>query len=168
MTLYKLEEVMNLEDYYAYWLHRLSDAVLNKFERTLVQHDITHAQWYILVTVFQEHANTPLSVARHLEIDIGSVSRVIDRLVLKGFLVKSPSAEDRRSVVLTLSKLGVKVIGDLIPVANQQEEEWLSPLTVAERQSLAKIMRKLLIQQGLSPSGEIVGIPDKKHRGSKS
>ena len=144
-----------LQDYYAYWLHRLSGAVLQKFERALAQREVTHAQWYVLITVFRKDANTPQSIAKFLEIDIGSVSRVIDRLVSKGLLVKAPHEEDRRSVFLELTRDGEETISALASIADVQDSEWRACLTRDEVRSLTMILHKLLMAQGLTPMGRI-------------
>lgn len=144
-----------LHDYYAYWLHRLSGAVLQTFERELAKYDVTHAQWYVLITVYREDADTPQAIAKFIEIDIGSVSRVIDRLVVKGFLVKRPHEEDRRSVFLELTPEGEETISALAKVADVLEKEWRACLTEEETQALATVLHKLLVAQGLTPAGKI-------------
>lgn len=152
--------VSELHDYYAYWIHRLSGAILQKFERALAEKGVTHAQWYVLITVHAGHADTPRTIAKFIEIDTASVSRVIDRLVAKGLLTKRPRAEDRRSVHLNLNDEGKAIIASLASIADLQEGMWRSCLSDEETKVLASVLKKLLLAQGLSPSGSIWGLPD--------
>ncbi|RJG02617.1 MarR family winged helix-turn-helix transcriptional regulator [Noviherbaspirillum sedimenti] len=151
----KPEKITELHDYLAYWLHRQSDSVLKKFERTLAEYGVTHAQWYVLITIYHQDADTPQSIAKRIDIDIGSVSRVIDRLVAKGLLVKRPHAEDKRSVFLELTTDGEKVISTLAAIARQQEGEWRACLTETETKAFGAALYKLLEAQGIQPTGRL-------------
>jgi DNA-binding MarR family transcriptional regulator len=45
-------------------------------------------------------------LAKELKLDKSAVSRTVEELVQKGYVIRKPSQTDRRSVVLTLTEVG--------------------------------------------------------------
>lgn len=134
----------HLEDYVAFRVHRLSAQVLRRFEKSLLQHGVTHAQWLVLFVLHQKLANVPRAIAEEVGIDAGAISRVIDRLVLKRFVSKHPNLDDKRSITLKLTVAGEALMVKLVEIANQQEAAWLTPISQKERMQFEAALNKLL------------------------
>lgn len=137
-------EGSGLHDHLGYWLRRLSDQVHTSFERRLAAHDVTVAQWNVLVTIYHDEARTTSDVARYVSIDIAAVSRVVDRLVAKGLVVRVPDPMSRRRQVLVLTQRASTLVPILIAEADGNEEEFFGDLPATQRSSLSAQLAALM------------------------
>lgn len=140
-----------LLDHTAYWLHRLSSAVLKQFETSLAETGVTAAQWKVMLVLYRADATTTFSVANFIDVDPGSVTRVVERLVTKGLVARTPSADDRRSIALALTPKGHALLEEhLLPIADAQDDDWLASLSLAEVLVFKGLLAKLLAKQGIA------------------
>jgi DNA-binding MarR family transcriptional regulator len=75
----------------------------------------------------------------------GTVSVRLGRLESKGIVIKAPSNDDLRGVLVTLTEKGAQLFDRVAPVHLRNEDLLLSALTDAERDQLAGLLRKLLV-----------------------
>ena len=133
-----------LRDHVGYWLRRLSDEVHTSFERQLAAHDVTVAQWNVLVTVYRGDATTTGEAARFIGIDPGAVSRLVDRLAAKKLITRSADPQSRRSLRLELTPAGQALVPVLIGIADQNDTAYFGSLPPTEQTELVRLLRQLL------------------------
>lgn len=131
-----------LKDHVGYWLNRLRMEVHQTFEKRLEKHDISVAQWCILATLHSESADSVSTLARYIEVDIASISRVVERLVAKS-LVENQPGKNRRSGIIKLTKQGRDLVPKLFDEAKDNEEQFFGGLTTDEKKQLKKIFLKI-------------------------
>ncbi len=142
-----------VHDFLAFWLHRLSAAVLQQFERELAKAGLTTAQFNILHSVYSEVANTPRAISRFIGIDIGSVSRGLGRLETKGLVSRRASSDDGRSIAVEMTDTGQAKMQQLTNMAISQDKSWVDGLAPEERALLARMIQTLLKHQGIPADG---------------
>jgi DNA-binding MarR family transcriptional regulator len=76
----------------------------------------------------------------------GTVSVRLGRLEAKGVVTRKPSAADGRGVLVTLTSRGVDLFDQVAPRHLANEDVLLSTLTASERDQLAALLRKLLVE----------------------
>lgn len=111
--------------------------------RILAKEDITQQQYNILRIL--KGAEGPLSTLqiRSRMLDrMSDTSRIVDRLILKGFVEKSACAKDKRLVDITISKKG-RALLDALEVMNKEFDDLLSNVTEKEAQTLNAILDKI-------------------------
>ena len=123
-----------------YRLRRTVAATGALFEQSLVRHGVTRAQYTLLVVLHQRGRSAPLEIARLMEIDAGSMTRLADRLASKGLVVRQQNASDRRSVELELTPAGRKLVPALKREAKRCNDRYLRGLTSADRTRLFRIL----------------------------
>jgi DNA-binding MarR family transcriptional regulator len=133
-----------LRDHIGYWLRRLSDEVHTRFERQLLAHGVTVAQWNVLVALYHHEATTTTEVARFIDIDPGAVSRLVDRLVDKGLMTRSPDPTSRRQLHLSLTPSGQALVPVLSRLADENDATFFGELSSAERAGLMRLLQRLL------------------------
>jgi DNA-binding MarR family transcriptional regulator len=84
-------------------IHQMSAAAIDK---SLAEDGLTATQWMTLVSLFFDHADTCVGLARTLGHDKGAMTRMIDQMEANGWLVRHRDTEDRRIVRLTLTDAG--------------------------------------------------------------
>jgi MarR family multiple antibiotic resistance transcriptional regulator len=114
-------------------------------DQQLLPYGITSSQFKVLIIVAQFAADTPAELCRHLSLDSGSMTRMLDRLEQKQLIVRTRSATDRRQVQLALTAEG-KAITDRLPqIGADAMNTLLSVLDAEEVASLERILTKVLL-----------------------
>lgn len=133
----------HLKQHIGYWLNRLRTHVHQAFEQRLKSYDVTVAQWCVLVTLYDNKAESVKELSDYIEIDKASISRVIDRLVTKK-LVKHTRGKDRRSGHIELTKEAKQLVPQLIREAEENEHKFFRLLTDSEAKHFKNILKKIL------------------------
>lgn len=138
-----------LYDHTGYWLRRLSNLVHQTFEEVLADHNVTVAQWNVLVAIHHGDATTPFEIASFINIDTGAVTRLVDRLVEKGLLIRLPDPEDRRSIQLKLTDSGCELVPRLVQIADQNDQLFFGTLSTSDHRKLKELIDKVLAAHGI-------------------
>lgn len=134
----------DLRSHIGYRLRVVSNAVSHSFARKLAASEVTVAEWVILREMYSRDEETsPSHVAELTGLTRGAVSKLIDRLLAKGLIVRSESAEDRRYQQIKLTPSAVKLVPKLASIADENDERFFSALTDSERKNLMKTLIKL-------------------------
>jgi len=87
----------------------------------------------------------PLELARLSSVSPASTSAVLNTLERNGLVVRRKGvAEDGRVIVVELTPTGEEMLTALWERNHRREIEWASALTHRERQTMARLLRKLL------------------------
>ena len=70
------------------------------------QGSVTTSQCFLVVEIGRNPGICVKDLAKELKLDKSAVSRTVEELVQKGYVIREPSQTDRRSVVLTLTEVG--------------------------------------------------------------
>lgn len=120
-----------------------SKALVGVAARSLapVEHDVTLVQFRALLLVVEGRVAAPGDLAVMLDIHPSNATRLMDRLVSKGFVDRSTDPDDRRQTVLDATDDGRAVVTRVLDSRRRQIEQVLDAMgpdaaTVAE--SLAR------------------------------
>jgi DNA-binding MarR family transcriptional regulator len=92
-----------------------------------------------------------LSLAKRLGVLPSRMVILIDELVKKELVLRKRSQTDRRHSMLALTRKGSGVLNELSKLAAEHEADLCAALTTKERATLARLCRKIVAQQGLTP-----------------
>lgn len=133
-----------LRSHIGYRLRVVSNAVSQAFGRKLAASGVTVAEWVILREMYAGDEKTSPSVVAELTgLTRGAVSKLIDRLLSKGLVVRSESSEDRRYQEIKLTAKAINLVPKLAAIADENDESFFSVLTDSERKSLMSMVVKL-------------------------
>lgn len=74
-------------------VNQKKDRLLNDYLSPL---DITATQFKVLCSIRCEVCITPVELKKVLSVDLGALTRMLDRLVCKGWVERSPNPNDKR------------------------------------------------------------------------
>ncbi len=111
-------------------------------------HGITAAQFKVLIIMAQFGVDTPAELCRHLSLDSGSMTRMLDRLEQKDFLARKRCEADRRQVQLVLTVQGQALADRLPQIGAEAMNELAGALSSEELRSLEAILKKILVAAG--------------------
>ena len=96
-------------------LLRASRALVAISARSLasVSEEVTLPQFRTLVMLANRGPQTVSSIADGLDVHASTMTRMCNRLVNRGLVIRTPSATDRREVVVTLSTQGRQLVEDV-------------------------------------------------------
>ena len=109
---------------------------------------ITAAQFKVLIIMAQFEVDTPAELCRHLCIDSGSMTRMLDRLEQKELIVRNRCADDRRQVRLALTADGQRLADRLPEIGAAAMNELCGVLAPEELKTLEGLLAKVLLSAG--------------------
>lgn len=106
-------------------------------------HDVSVTQCYALEVLVERGALRSVALTEALKLDKSTTSRVVDALVRKGYVEKTPDADDARAVSLRVTPAGralyERINGELIA----QQAELIRGLDADVRAGATEIIRRL-------------------------
>ncbi len=118
-------------------------AVFQHFNRTLGTHDISPPQFGTLLLIEANPRVSQTSIAEALRFDRSTVVQIIDRLESRDLVRREPSAQDRRSNALVLTRAGARMLAELKALSDAHEATVARPLDEAERATLMALLERL-------------------------
>jgi DNA-binding MarR family transcriptional regulator len=141
--------VSDLKSHLGYWLRIVSNHVSGAFARKLEARDVLVAEWVMLRELYGDPSIGPSQFAEMLGMTRGGVSKLIDRLVEKGFLMRRVSDEDKRAQVLILTEAARALVPDLAALADANDAELFDHLDPEDRATLERILKGIVERRGL-------------------
>ncbi len=134
-----------LEEYLPYRLSLLSNTVSQGIaDRYQRDHDITVTEWRVIVILGRFPGLTASDVVEKTAIDKVSISRAVRNLVEKGYLQRRTDKNDRRRLLLYLTRgKGKKVLESIVPLAAAYETDLLNSLDAVDRERLENLLDQL-------------------------
>lgn len=132
------------EDSIGYLMRRILDTVADAVEDELEPEGLTNAQWMPLVKLLMGHASTVAELARQCRLDVGGMTRMLDRLETKGLVRRERSLEDRRVVNLALTPEGLVAAGKIPAVLCGVQNAHMRGFTEEEFTLLRSMLRRIL------------------------
>lgn len=103
--------------------------------------DITTEQWTILNAVYHNLGASQTDLARACLKDKTNVTRILDLLVKKGYVVRNIDLNDRRIYSITLTNLGESVLEQLINISDNANKVFISGLNRDEYLELVRTLK---------------------------
>ncbi|GIT35198.1 MAG: MarR family transcriptional regulator [Gammaproteobacteria bacterium] len=122
-----------------------SRKLLRNIETGLKPFNLTANQWAPLLALANERCNTVAGCARETGIDNGAMTRMLDRLEVKGFVSRKRSNNDRRVVNIALTSQGKKIAKDIPPVISEVLNQQLRGFSEKEFTLIKNLLQRFLI-----------------------
>jgi DNA-binding MarR family transcriptional regulator len=127
----------------------LADHLHKAVEAALAVHDLTLGQFDILATLRRHESLhggglTPDGLLGCVMLTSGGMTNRLDRLAKAGLLQRAPNPSDRRSVIVTLTAKGRRLIDKATATRFQQAEDAQPPLNGQQTRQLIDSLRKWL------------------------
>lgn len=99
--------------------------------------------WKILAVLNKYKTQSASELKMHSTLAMDKITRIVDSLVERGFVVRKQDQLDRRRVVITLSAAGKRVAKHLEDTIAAMEHDFLGALDPDERQTFYDLLEKL-------------------------
>lgn len=131
-----------LDDQIGYVLRRVMQRHLVIFSETIP--DITTTQFAVLARLAQTGPLSQNLLGRETAMDAATIKGVVDRLAKLGMVSTSADANDRRRLIVQLTKDGSARFARLRDAALAVSVQTLGPLTAHERSALLALLARLV------------------------
>ena len=142
--------VPELTDHLGYWLRLLSNHVSHGFARKVAGEGVTVAEWAMMRVMYGEGLLAPSRVAERMGMTRGAITRLADRLIGKGLLLREASENDGRAQTLQLTAKAERLVPRLAALADRNDAESFELLTDEERAALRAMLEKSVARLGIS------------------
>lgn len=132
------------EDSVGYLMGRIMTILKEAVDHELAPTDLTHAQWVPLLKIYMGEASTVAELARETQVDVGAMTRTLDRLESKGLVKRVRSSEDRRVVNVELTDEGRATARKIPAVLCRVQNAHLRGFSHDEWQLLKSMLQRIL------------------------
>src|SRR5690242_3057419 len=95
-----------LGDHLGFWLRFVSNAVSHSFAGKVEAKGVTVAEWALLRVLYDADGAAPSRASEQLGMTRGAVTKLADRLIGKGLLLRRADPTDGRAQTLSLTGKG--------------------------------------------------------------
>lgn len=125
-----------------YMANQKKDRLLNEY---LSPMDITASQFKTLSSIRCKGCITPVELKKVLSVDLGALTRMLDRLACKGWVERLPNPNDKRGVLVQLTPDGAAICEECHQLLGQNMHQDLTKnLTTEEIATLERLLKKIL------------------------
>lgn len=136
-----------LEAWFNFKINVLSNRISRVVARSYAEsYGIGVIDWRTLVAIEHFGPTTASAISERTQLDKGSLSRAVDRLSKKGWIERSSGSRDRRQTLLRITEAGKAEYRAIAPQALERQRALLSALSEREREDLAGLIDRLLLQ----------------------
>jgi DNA-binding MarR family transcriptional regulator len=135
---------IRLESSLGYYLAKARNVLIARTDQALKALDLTSQQIGVIMLLASGRAHTPFELSREMTYDSGSMTRMLDRLEKKGFVMRERSEADRRIVELKLTQQGVDAAAQLPRIGATVLNEQLNGFSRDELDTLTGLLGRLI------------------------
>ncbi|MFA6788400.1 MAG: MarR family transcriptional regulator [Arcobacteraceae bacterium] len=119
--------------------------MFNETEQFLKEkYDLLHSHIDVLATLyFNDNALSPTELYDATVFSSGGMTKVLKKLEEKKYISRTPSLEDKRSLLVCLTPLGSQLVEESLGQIAQHKEKIFNVLTPKEKENLKNILSKL-------------------------
>lgn len=105
---------------------------------------LTAAQFEVIIHLSRHPDSTPAECCRLLQHDPGAMTRMIDRLEKKDFIIRRHNPDDRRSFRLALTATGRALCPDILPRLSHAYNRLLAGFSPEEARLLEQLLLRIV------------------------
>ena len=130
--------------------HMLSNRIGRSFSRELSEHNVSPAEWRVMLDLIQYDKASGRSISARWAMDKMAVSRAIGSLERRGWVQRHASSLDKRSKELTMTSAGREAYVRILPTANKHYQVLLSGIDKASLAQCRDVLLRIIQQADAS------------------
>lgn len=125
-------------------IHHLSGRILTKKLKEYKLEEINPAQGRILFALWQNDGISIQELSKKTSLKKSTLTSVLDRLEEIGHLIRTPSKEDRRKIIVKLTEKDKKLQNAYMQISKEMTELFYKGLTKKEIEQFEAYLRQIL------------------------
>ena len=141
------DDYLKLDNQVCFALYSASNAMSRAYQPLLKALDLTYLQYIVMMVLWEEKEINVKALGAKTHLDSGTLTPLLKRLEVKGYVLRTRSIEDERVRVITLTPAGVelKEQAQTVPVEmlclSQMNEDELKSLKAQCEQLLGNLTK---------------------------
>ena len=135
-------DCLRLERQLCFPLYACARETIKLYKPFLDELELTYTQYIAMMVLWEKKAVTVKELGAELYLDSGTLTPLLKKMEAKGLLTRRRSAEDERSLIVTLTEAGLALRERAVEVPSQMAR--CVNLEPEERQELCRLLNKLL------------------------
>lgn len=132
-----------LEQQVGYLLRKAHQRATAIFMKHFGAHQLTPTQWTTLVRVQEQGSVSQNQLGRLTAMDPATIQGVVQRLIERGLIARTPDPKDGRRKRLAPTPTGKRMVSSLVAEAYKVSCDTLKPLTPSERAQFLGLLSRL-------------------------
>jgi MarR family transcriptional regulator, organic hydroperoxide resistance regulator len=135
---------LDLGDYLPYLTNRVGMIVAEQFGAdALAEHGLSITIWRVMAALASRGSQRQIDLADLTSIEVSTLSRLVSRLIRRGLVTRTRSANNNREVTVKLSPKGQSLVNHLIPIALDFEAAAIAGLSAKDLAVLKRCLRRM-------------------------
>lgn len=126
-----------------YMMHELSRLITTYFDQAMVEHQLTHAQWWGMMHVSENEGLTQTELATIMQMGRASAGKLLERLETKGWIERKPDATDSRVRRVYLAQKVPRVLDVMADEGVNLFRDFLKGIPAAEEEAMMVGLRRM-------------------------
>lgn len=136
---------LRLKNQLCFPLYAVSNMITRKYKPLLDKLDLTYTQYIVMMVLWEEKQVNEKFLCEALFLKSNTVTPLLKKLEVKGYIEKTKDPADERNIVITLTEAGEKLQDDALCVPETMAQEY--HLTPEEAMGLYQVLYKLLDEE---------------------
>jgi DNA-binding MarR family transcriptional regulator len=132
-----------LETHVFYWFSRILSRRNRALNGELRAFDLDYPRWRVMAVLNQHPGCSMLELAEHTGVDRTTLAHTTALMEKQGLLTRRARTTDRRSIVLTLTPRGRRLLARILPTVLAHASQSLSGFSAAEMRLLFKLLQRM-------------------------
>lgn len=137
-------DALKLKNQLCFPLYACSKEVVRKYHPYLEQIGLTYTQYIVMMVLWEKQEATVKELGDELYLDSGTLTPLLKKMETQGFLLRTRSAVDERSVIVSLTKKGYQLRDQAVDIPGKVGS--CIPLSEDEAKTLYRLLYKVLGQ----------------------
>ncbi|MDD3494475.1 MAG: MarR family winged helix-turn-helix transcriptional regulator [Dysgonamonadaceae bacterium] len=133
----------NMDQSLGFVLNRTALASKNRFNQMIKAYGISPEQWSVLFRVVEQGGISQKALADSTYKDQGNLTRMLDKLIEKGYIRRKADADDRRAVKLFATEKSVTLAEAVAPLSGRHNENMTAGFSQEEKATLMALLDKV-------------------------
>lgn len=99
-------DLLKLENQICFKIYTAEREITKLYRDLLKELDVTYPQYLVLLLLWEKHSLTVKELGQRLFLDSGTLTPMLKRMESNGLVERKRSAEDERSVIISLTEKG--------------------------------------------------------------
>lgn len=138
------EKLPFVDNYLAALLAQASQLISTEFHEVVQANGFSVTEWRILATLTDSEGISIGGLAQVSMTKQPTVTRLLDRMELKGYVERVAHESDRRITLVRITPQGQKIIAGLIAKAKEHERRVLEPFGLKRAEELKATLRRII------------------------
>lgn len=134
---------LDLERFEPFLINSLTRRFNGRLEKAFRRKRLSIHDWRLLATLANTPLTRPAEIADYIATDPSTLSRMIDRFVRAGIMLRNKPAGGARITELALTKLGHALYEAARDVIAQERDRLVGALSAAEKEQFMRLLVKL-------------------------